>query len=384
MAKSRKPAISQPSLLNEPQPAGGPPAGGPPAGAEPAKAAPIADPLAEPPPEPDPSPEPLDVEAETAVAAAFEPLTEAGIYDDLPEAQYHSDPCIGPSLSRSLILRLIENSPRHAWSIHPKLGMPSDLGDDSDDEVMDFGTAAHAEFLQGRSIIKRVDFKDWRTIKAKEARKEAYAEGMIPLLTGAYDRAMCMIDALEGFRNRTGAFTKGKPEQTVIWQDGAIWCRARVDWLPDDYEANPWDLKSTAGFATLAAWGRVCFSKGAHLQDSFYCRGLEMVRGEPPGPMKFCVVEQKPPYGIGVFEMTPITRDLADGDVRSAIQMWEDSIVSGLWPTYSEETQYVDPPGWVVRDRENRSMLTPRNMDLLRGRDHPNAVGYIESGNFGG
>jgi hypothetical protein len=64
--------------------------------------------------------------------------------------------------------------------------------------------------------------------------------------------------------------------------------------------------------------------------------------------------------------------------------MWEDSIVSGLWPTYSEETQYVDPPGWVVRDRENRSMLTPRNMDLLRGRDHPNAVGYIESGNFGG
>lgn len=339
------------------------------------------------------------------------PIVAPGIYD-MTDARYHADPCPTPSLSRSIILRLVDQSARHGWALHPRLGLPPDLDTDTDDEVADFGTAAHASFLQGRSIIRRLDFKDWRTNAAKDARRQAYADGMIPLLVRGYDRAMSLIDVLEGFRARTGAFTKGRPEQTVVWKEEfieptghlvndsqpararagapkpsaetAIWCRARVDWLPDEPEADPWDLKTTGGFATHAVWAKIAFQKGAYLQDAFYARGLEMVRGEPPGALKFCVVEQNPPYGIAVFQMSPITREIGDQDVRYGIDTWKHCIQTNTWPSYPLTPQWIDPPGWILRERETQALISPRNRDILRGRDHPNAVGYIDTGNFGG
>jgi hypothetical protein len=316
------------------------------------------------------------------VAQASPPISAPGIYE-IPENAYHADPCPAPSLSRSVLRLLVRRSEKHAYTAHPKLG-GLDEPDDSGDEVADYGTAAHQSFLQNRSNIKQLDFKDWKTNAAKAAREQAYADGKIPLLTKSYNRCMRLIDVLEDFRARTGAFTKGKPEQTVVWQEGSIWCRARVDWLPDDEEAHVWDLKTTAGSAVLGAWSRVAFDKGYDLQDSFYCRGLEIVRGVPPQPMKFCVVEQRPPFGIAVFEMSPIARELADEDVRNGIDLWTDALASGEFPAYPWETQLIDPPPWVVRDRQNRSMISPRNVDLLRGREHPNAVRYVETGNFGG
>lgn len=325
-----------------------------------------------------------EVEVEAAPKVAFDPLTTEGIYD-IPEAHYHADPCVQPSLSRSVLVRLVDYSPRHAWMIHPKLGaLPEQEDAGSDDEVMDYGTAAHASFLQNKSIIDRLDFDSWRTKDSKAARAQSYADGRIPLLVKSYDRAQRLIDALEDFRARTGAFTKGKPEQTVIWKEGSIWCRCRVDWLPDEPEAAPWDLKTTGSFATLAAWTRLAFSGGYDIQSSFYGRGIECVRGEPPSPMRFCVIEQRPPHGIGVFEMSPIALDLADDRVRTGINLWSDCLASGEWPSYPIETQMIDPPAYVLRARESQALISPRNQDLLRGRDHANTAGYISSGNFGG
>jgi len=277
----------------------------------------------------------------------------------------------------------VRRSEQHAYVVHPRLGGLSET-DDAGEEIADYGTAAHQSFLQSRSNIRHLSFNDWRTKEAKAAREQAYADGEIPLLTKSYGRCMRLIEVLENFRAKTGAFTHGKPEQTVTWQDGPIWCRARVDWLPDEPSAPTWDLKTTAGAAIIGAWSRIAFDKGADLQDSFYSRGLEIVRGEPPDPMKFCVVEQKPPFGISVFEMSAVCRDLADEEVREGLRLWDDCLSSGRFPSYTWETQIIDPPAWVVRDRANRAMISPRNIDLLRGREHPNAVAYVESGNFGG
>jgi hypothetical protein len=310
-------------------------------------------------------------------------LTEPGIYDNIPEAFYHADPCPAPSLSRTVLFKLVELSARHGRAIHPRLEPLAEA--DTDSEIADYGTAAHASFLQNRSIIDRLDFPTWQSKAAKTARKESYAAGQIPLLDKSYSRAMRLIDVLEDFRARTGAFTKGKPEQTVIWQEGSIWCRARVDWLPDEEEAAPWDLKTTAGFATLEAWTRVAWSKGYPLQDAFYCRGLEIVRdGVPPAPMKFCVVEQKPPYGIGVFEMSPVSRDFADEDVRLGIDLWTRALETDVWPSYDEATQFVDPPAWLVRQREARGGMAPRTADLVRERDRPVVARMMETGSLGG
>jgi hypothetical protein len=332
---------------------------------------------------PDPAPQPAS--AEPIAARPPLRLTEPGIYDDVSEADYHADPCPKPSLSRSVMKLLVDLSPQHAFVAHPRLGALPDLPDDDGEEVMDFGTAAHSSFLQNKSIITRLDFPDWRTNKAKEARATAYADGMIPLLDKGYSRAMRLIDALEAFRARTGAFTQGRGEQTCIWrEDNATWSRARIDWLPDDAEASPWDLKTTAGRATLGAWTRVCFDKAADLQASFYNRGLEMIRGEPPGDMHFAVVEQRPPYGISVFVMSPQAREAADDDVRLAIRLWGECLTSGEWPSYSIEEQWVYPPAWITRSREERSADRKRLEQIAWSKESPLAVQMVEQDDFGG
>ncbi len=312
-------------------------------------------------------------------------VSHPGIYD-MPASDYHADPCPQPSLSRSLIKPLLDLSPRHGWVIHPRLGGATDFDDESNDEIADFGTAAHSSFLQNKSTIVRLDFPTWQTNASKAARKQAYADGLIPLLDNAYTRAMRLIDQLEDFRARTGAFTQGRPEQTVVWiEDNGVWCRARVDWLPDEPSAPLWDLKSTAGRATSQVWSRVCFEKGYDLQDSFYCRGVEMIRGEPPGEMHFCVVEQKPPYGIKVFTMAPQTRDAADEDVRRAIAIWGECLERGEWPSYSIEPEWVWPLPWVTRAREERNFLDKRRLQQVAlSKESPLGVQFVESGDFGG
>jgi PDDEXK-like uncharacterized protein DUF3799 len=309
-------------------------------------------------------------------------ITEPGIYD-IPAAAYHADPCPEPSLSRSILHPLINLSPAHAYAIHPRLGGRHDPDVGSDDEVQDAGTAAHASFLQGRSIIRRLDFKDWKTNAAKEARALAYADGMIPLLSGPYGRAMTMIDALEAFRAKTGAFTAGKGEQTVVWrEENGIWCRAMVDWLPDDPAASPWDLKTTGGRATVAAWSRIAFDRGSDLQASLYCRGLEMVRGEPPGPMHFCVIEQKPPYGIKVFIMSPIADAQAEDDIDIGISLWGNCLATGRFEPYSLQAEWLMPPSWITRGREERK-FSQRGQDVAAAREHPLGIQYVETDDFG-
>lgn len=323
----------------------------------------------------------------------IEPVTPArealiirapGIYE-ISEADYHADPCVRPSLSRSVLKKLVDLSPAHAYVTHPKLGGADNLGDGSEDEGMDIGTAVHSSFLQSKSILKPLDFPDWRTNKAKEARALAYADGLIPLLTKPYNRAMRVIDQLEDFRNRTGAFTHGKPEQTLVWQeDEGVWCRSRVDWLPDDPAAPLWDLKSTANAAAIGPWSRAAFDKGVDLQAALYPRGAEMIREEPPEGMYFCVIEQKPPYGRRVFQMSPIALDIANQKIRAGISLWDNCLTTGQWPGWSPEAEYIHPPSWVIREWEDRSALSQRSLEIAREiRERPLAAKFIESGDFG-
>lgn len=338
------------------------------------------------------TPAPPASKPESAETVALTPPKPAlvirapGVYA-ITEAEYHADPCVQPSLSRSVLKLMVDKTPAHAFITHPKLaGLDDPASGEADDEAMDYGTAAHEAFLQGHHAnIVQLDFRDWRTKDAKAARAETYAAGGIPLLTRSHRRAMRLIDALEEFRRQTGAFTHGKPEQTLIWQEERRWARARVDWLPDDPSEWIWDLKTTAGSASLDAWTRVCFDKGSDIQAAFYPRGAECVRGEPPRGMKFCVIEQKPPFAISVFEMSPIAIGLAEAKIQAGISLWDNCLTTGQWPGYPWETQYIYPPPWVIRSWEDRAALSPRAMDMLREHREAGLGGqFIESGNFGG
>ena len=79
-----------------------------------------------------------------------------------------------------------------------------------------------------------IPYATYQSTQAKALRDEARKAGLIPLKTAKYQAAMRVVEALEKFRASTGAFTRGKAEQTLIWREGAEWARCLVDWLPDD------------------------------------------------------------------------------------------------------------------------------------------------------
>lgn len=266
-------------------------------------------------------------------------IRKPGIYD-LTAAEYLADPCAQPSLSRSIAQKLVDQSPAHAWQHHPRYGDRPEA--DDDDGTMDVGSAAHAAFLLGEDLIAEFSFSSWRSDAARARRSAARLVGKIPLLSEKAATVRAVVEALYRFRQRTGAFTHGKAEQTVIWREGETYCRCKPDWLPDDPVAPLWDLKVTAGIASPATWKFRAAEVAADLQAVMYPRGVAAVRNRQPRGMKFCVVEEAPPHGIRVFYYSGEALELAQAKYDRALELWQQCQASGQWPNYDDEEMALD------------------------------------------
>lgn len=261
--------------------------------------------------------------------------------------EYHADPTPAPSLSASIAVELLHRSPRHAWFAHPKLN-PDFVREES--ETFDLGTAAHAYLLEGgKSRFAIIDAPDWRTKAAKEARDAARSAGQVPLLAKHWADVQAMTDAakrqLVTHAARPRPFTAGLPEQTLVWQEGPVWCRARLDWLHDDRRAID-DLKTTAASANPEAWSRSLFGAGYDIQAAFYLRGLRAVCPGAEPVFRFVVVENFAPFALSVIGLTPEALTIGEKKVLYALETWQACLESGQWPGYPTRVCYAQLPPW--------------------------------------
>ncbi len=272
-------------------------------------------------------------------------ISEPGIYDILA-AEYHADPCPQPSLSASIAKILVDRTPAHAWIAHPRLN-PAFESDE--DRGFDLGSAAHAIVLEGSDKVKIIEADNYRTKEAREARDAAIKAGFLPLLTEQFERAIDMASALRAalisHKAAGDAFCNGKAEQTLIWKEGAIWCRARLDWLSND--GPIYDYKTTDGSA--GEWGtRQLFNLGFDIQDAFYRRGVVALLDREVD-FRFVVQETEPPYLVNVVALDPQAQDYADARVEEAIDIWRRCLATSDWPGYPAEINFVSPPIWHER-----------------------------------
>ncbi|HJR01811.1 MAG TPA: PD-(D/E)XK nuclease-like domain-containing protein [Methylomirabilota bacterium] len=267
-----------------------------------------------------------------------------GIYTMAAEL-YHADPCPAPSLSASMAKILLDQSPLHAWTAHPKLNPHFEREDDG---KFDLGTAAHAYVLEGAERFEVVPFYDWRKKEAQALRDEIRAAGKIPLLQEQVGRVLMMAKAcqrqLDVFTPRP--FSDGRAEETVIWQEpNGVWCRARLDWIATD-ESQIWDYKTTEGSAHPEAWARgPLFGNGYDIQAAFYRRGVQMVGGPDP-EFTFVVQEAYDPHALSVIGLEPGVRDLGTKKVLRAIELWGECLKSGHWPGYPTRVASAELPPW--------------------------------------
>ena len=273
------------------------------------------------------------------------------ILGDLPADLYHADIVDNrrPSLTASIAKLLCLASPRHAWTAHPRLN--PDFERDTDPKY-DLGTAAHAWLLEGRQAVHVVHAADWRTNAAKDARDEARLAGRIPLLAKDYDALERMVEAadyqLSVHEADPRPFTDGAAEQTLVWDETGVLCRARLDWSRDDRACID-DYKTTGRSANPESWSRTLFGMGYDVQAAFYLRGLAAVAGPAVAGMadfRFVVQETSAPYALSVISLSPAALQLADDKVAWAIDLWRRCMDQDDWPGYPTRVCYADAPPW--------------------------------------
>lgn len=284
-----------------------------------------------------------------------------GIHDISAERYHADDLCAMPTLSSSIAAILLSQSPRHAWTAHPRL---NPAFEPENKKAFDIGHAVHTLVLGDGRKIQVINADDYRKKDAQAARDAAYVEGRIPVLAADMVHVNAMYAAvraqLAAHQDASDAFTDGKPERTLIWQERGVWVRARADWMPNN-PARPWDdMKTSSTSANPESWVRKIYDLGADIQCALYRRGIRALFGVENPSFRFVVAETEPPYALSVIGLTPAAIDLADRKMDEALDIWAWCLKNDKWPGYPARTAYVDPPVYAERqwlEREERKAL---------------------------
>lgn len=281
-----------------------------------------------------------------------------GIHPEVPSATYHSDALTDqPSLSASIAVELVTKSPAHAKAAHPRLN-PYLVREDK--PAFDRGTVVHQILLEGKDpldIVELLSFDGYQSNAAKDARDYARSQGKIPLLDKHWDNVRAMCDAA---REQIAAYhvvppllTDGVAEATLVWDDGGVACRSRLDWLRNDHAAID-DIKTSHGGDPKKFSRTTVYDYGYAIRAAFYLRGLAAVRerdGLPPidTAWRWIVIEASAPYAVAVVSPSDEVLAYGNAKVEEALEKWSDCLEADVWPTYANEVHVAEAPPWVLR-----------------------------------
>ena len=278
----------------------------------------------------------------------------AGIHT-ITAAEYHADPCPVPSLSSSIAGIIWHRTPLHGWMAHPRLN-PDRVQHES--STFDLGSAAHALILEGEeSNLVIVDADDWRTKVAKEARDEARAAGKIPLLGKQYEAVALMAEEARhaiADSELAGIFDDGKPEQTVIAQDGETWLRGRFDWLTNDRKIIL-DYKTVGRSAAPESFLRSSvFQFGYDIQAAMYTRLLALQGCQEDTKFVWLVQETEAPYACSLVGASPSMIESGNRKLDYVKRQWDECMATGIWPGYGKRIAWLEAPAWEIGKVEER------------------------------
>jgi len=268
-----------------------------------------------------------------------------------------------PRLSQSIAWEMLSKSPRHAQRKHRLLG--GERG--ASTAAMDHGTLTH-ELVLGGDKIAILDFPDWRTKKAKEAREEARRNGLVPVLRHQVEKASATANAViqalatpHPSLDFPGLFlADGDCERRLSWEIDGIPCEGTPDWFGIDVERQPTvlDLKWT-GSAADEETIRGRMHSGWALQRSAYLSALDVLYPELAGRWRWywCVVEGDT-NEVALYRAGASVEQIGHLQWRRALCQWRglldlhDTNPNILWPGYG--LRVIEASDWQIRREEDR------------------------------
>lgn len=269
-------------------------------------------------------------------------MREPGIYEDVPETEYHRD----AAFSQSQAKVLLESPAKYKWELeHPA---------ERSTAAMDVGKAVHAEVLGVGADIAVIPEEYLAsngaasTTKARKFIEEATARGIVAVKASAYAEIRAMAAAVLGHAEARSLFEReGKPEVSMWWPDPAtgIICRGRVDWYTRTEAGLPLNVDyKTAEDAGPSAFARSAANYGYHTQVATYDLALRTLLGLELTAHKLVAQEKKPPYFVGVYHFEDWDLSIGLDRWRAAVDRLAWCLEHGEWPGYAGGGLVM--PGW--------------------------------------
>ena len=266
----------------------------------------------------------------------------------MPSDTYHRDPVVpAPSLSSGLARLMLDASPLHVWTGHPKLN-PAWQPDDPS-RRLSLGSVAHRILLGAGAAFRVLPFDDYKKKDAQAARDAAFDAGLVPILAAQHALALEIAEAATG-QLPAGLLEDGDAEVVVAAQDGPAWLRAQLDWWSSDRIVAV-DYKTTSGLASEGAFVSQLARMGYDVQAAFYLRVIARAFPDLAGRVRFLFIAQEiePPYALATYELSQADLFVAERKVDVAIDRWIECLREDTWPGYAPGVTRVSLPEWHTR-----------------------------------
>lgn len=260
---------------------------------------------------------------------------------------YHNDALTEhPALSQSLALVLLQQCEKHAWAKHPKFGNHKREPSDS----MTVGTIVDEVLIGKGSRCDVLEFKDFRTKDAQEARDASAAAGRIPVIASK----------MEGYRECAGIVAAAIKRDHGIDLDGAdclkqicvLWstrasngnavqCKGLVDFA--FWGASQlWDLKTGDSIHPRGLDAK-SHAFGYAIQAAAYLDALAKIDPDTEGRAAFRNLWVEPVFPYLSVVSKPGGAVLHYGRImwQRAVDIFEQCVRTNVWPSYTKPGEVV-------------------------------------------
>lgn len=269
----------------------------------------------------------------------------AGIYNDLPMAEYHADEALGHSDA----LTLLSDTPaRFRWNRdHPQ----------PEKREFDIGTAVHSLILEPAKFANRVSLlpphlTDYRKKEAQEIRDAAYTMDVTPLLRHQYEDCVTMMHAVQQHPIAGELLEGGVAEESFFWGDKAtgVMRKCRPDYQRNAGLVTVRDRPTVINLKTAVSVhpdtiSRVAWDHHWHSSEAWTREGLA-AHGVEVSDYLYVVVEKTTPHFVVVYRLPPRMVEMGAMFNRKAVAVFAECSESGVWPAYPDRVHEVEPPRW--------------------------------------
>lgn len=265
-------------------------------------------------------------------------ISQPGLYVGINMDAYHSDLCVGPSVSASVLWTIVDKSAAHAYDTSY---LNSNREERADTEAVILGRAAHHAFLGEQDFLKhfvvrpeelngkpwhgnRTDCKEWLAAMADSRLTVLKGEQIVKMRAIAANLAR---DPLV----RMGALN-GLVEHSLVYQDEetGLWVKSRPDVIPIDNAVFN-DLKIVADI-TDSGIQKSIKSFGYGLQGAVVGMASKAVLDMPMEDFSLVLGESQRPHCVRVKTLYPDDLALGEKQARAGLRLFARCLERDRWP----------------------------------------------------